>query len=158
PRSATALISLLGAHAGPGTAAAMGSAISAYDRVQRELEENHGVSVDPSVTAAAAALRDRLARLDQARASQVAMPTSTAEPVTAAARRTTGTREAVRTSRRWSLAAIAVASVAVIVAFWALRRPSVVAAESKLPIIAVTSIDDVRGDSSLDWLRLGLPR
>ena len=43
------------------------------------------------------------------------------------------------------------------IAVWTARRP-VGAAESKLPIVAVTSIDDVRGDSSLDWLRAGLPR
>jgi tetratricopeptide (TPR) repeat protein/TolB-like protein len=52
--------------------------------------------------------------------------------------------------------AAAVAVVA-ITGFWA-RRRTASAAASDHPIVAVTTIDDVRGDTSIAWLCAGLPR
>src|SRR6185503_8149969 len=65
---------------------------------------------------------------------------------------------AARTAKRWSLVALAGTAIAVAVAAWSARRGAIVAAEAKQPIVAVTSIDDIRGDTTLEWLRLGLPR
>ncbi|MGH7620361.1 MAG: BTAD domain-containing putative transcriptional regulator [Gemmatimonadaceae bacterium] len=156
PQSPAAATALLAAHAGPGTSAAITSALKTYDRISQNLAENYGAAIDPSVTAAAAALRDQLSRAEQSLSTDVILA---ATPTPAASeRRSTGTQAAVRTSRRWSFVALAGAALAITIAVWTARRPSAVAAESKLPIVAVTSIDDVRGDSSLDWLRAGLPR
>jgi len=155
PRSTRAASTLVGAHAGPGTAAALTSALNAYDRIRALLNDTYGVAIDSSITVLSATIRDQLNALP------VATPLTTEASVTVpsnAPRRTTDSRAAVRATKRWSLIALASAAAAIIVAVWTARRPSVVAAEAKLPIVAVTSIDDVRGDSSLDWLRAGLPR
>jgi tetratricopeptide (TPR) repeat protein len=57
---------------------------------------------------------------------------------------------------RWVLAAVA-ASI-VVALLWQFRRASNEASAATHLIVAVTSIEDVRGDSSIDWLRVALPR
>jgi DNA-binding SARP family transcriptional activator/tetratricopeptide (TPR) repeat protein len=58
--------------------------------------------------------------------------------------------------RRWILAAVA-ASI-VVALLWQFRRTSNEASAATHLIVAVTSIEDVRGDSSIEWLRVALPR
>ena len=162
PRSTVAVAILLQSHAGVGTSAALESALAAYDRVRQLLADTYDIAIDSSLTALAATLRDQLSRLPR----EVAIAITPATPVAAPApiatpappRRVSGTQAAARATKRWSLVALSGAALAIVVAVWTARRPSVVAAETRLPIVAVTSIDDVRGDSSLDWLRAGLPR
>src|SRR5205807_9047899 len=65
----------------------------------------------------------------------------------------------VRSKRYLVWAALGVAIVAVVLNGVRLARaPSALAGEARLPVVAVTAIDDVRGDSSVNWLRAGLLR
>ena len=61
-----------------------------------------------------------------------------------------------RRRRPWVLAALA-ASI-VVALLWQFRRASNEAAAATHPVVAVTSIEDVRGDTSIEWLRVALPR
>jgi DNA-binding SARP family transcriptional activator/tetratricopeptide (TPR) repeat protein len=177
PRSTPALMALLRAHAGAGTPAALTSAINAYERVKASLSENWGVRTDPSVAALAATFRDQLSSTSQhhgdirtpesvlnqhvdegaivaerpsAAHLRPALAPISLNPIPPAAARWT--------SRRWLLAGAGLAAALLAIAGWAALRPPTMAAESKQPIVAVTSIDDVRGDTSIMWLRAGLPR
>lgn len=60
--------------------------------------------------------------------------------------------------RRWSVVLGVVAASLVVALVWRLRHPSAEASAATRPIVAVTSIEDVRGDTSIDWLRVALPR
>src|SRR5262249_22918132 len=155
PRSTAAAGSLGSAHAGQGTAAALTSAVNAYDRIRALLAGTHGVAIDASITTLAATIRDQLSVIPGEPPLMLGSPFALPSESSVV---TTNTRGATRATKRWPLIALASAAAAVVIAVWTARRPSVVAAEAKLPIVAVTSIDDVRGDSSLDWLRAGLPR
>jgi len=119
----------------------------------------------PSSSSAAAAIArlktQRLAAREPAIAAASASaakspPTSAAEstaPVEAALS-APASRSALR--RPWVLAALA-ASI-VIALLWQFRRVSNEASAATHPIVAVTSIEDVRGDTSVEWLRVALPR
>jgi DNA-binding SARP family transcriptional activator/tetratricopeptide (TPR) repeat protein len=61
-----------------------------------------------------------------------------------------------RRRRPWVMAALA-ASI-VVALLWQFRRASNEASAATHPIVAVTSIEDVRGDTSVEWLRVALPR
>jgi DNA-binding SARP family transcriptional activator/tetratricopeptide (TPR) repeat protein/TolB-like protein len=181
PRSPPAFVALLRAHAGAGTPAALSSAISAYERVKASLSENWGVRTDPSVTALATTFRDQLSvgshhhgdiQTPESRLSwhvhenaavvetpTTASPTAHQRPALAPISLSPIPLAASRwTSRRWVLAGAGLATALLAIAAWAALRPPTMAAESKQPIVAVTSIDDVRGDTSIMWLRAGLPR
>jgi DNA-binding SARP family transcriptional activator/TolB-like protein len=158
PRSATALAALLRAHAGPGTSAAISSALAAYDRARAMLDESYGTTVDASVTAFVATLRDRLTHAEQQLAGMVITPSIETPAKSVADVPAVSESVVSRMARRWSLAAMVLVAGVALIAIWAARRPPAAAAESKQPVVAVTSIDDVRGDSSIAWLRAGLPR
>ncbi len=60
--------------------------------------------------------------------------------------------------RRQSLVLATLAVALVVTLAWRFRYNSVEASAATRPIVAVTSIEDVRGDTSIDWLRVALPR
>ena len=159
PRSTPAFLALLRAHAGAGTPSALTSAVGAYERVKAWLHENFGLRADPSVTALAATFRDELAGSTSLH-SDIKAPNNRSVPFDPAA--TSLDRAPASTlrlaPRRWLLLGAGFAAALVAIAAWAALRPPTMAAESKQPIVAVTSIDDVRGDTSIAWLRAGLPR
>ncbi|HEV8447280.1 MAG TPA: hypothetical protein VGQ44_10680 [Gemmatimonadaceae bacterium] len=60
--------------------------------------------------------------------------------------------------RRRPLVLASLAAAIVIAVVWQFRRASSEAAAATHPVVAVTSIEDVRGDTSIEWLRVALPR
>ena len=60
--------------------------------------------------------------------------------------------------RRWPVILGALAASVVVALIWVARHTSPEASAATRPIVAVTSIEDVRGDTSIDWLRVALPR
>jgi DNA-binding SARP family transcriptional activator/tetratricopeptide (TPR) repeat protein/TolB-like protein len=169
PRSTTAFAALLGAHAGAGTRVALASALGAYDRVARSLFETYGVRPDSAVVALADRMRADLARKeremplvasahgldDERRLAESPPPPA---PQTASVTTTSlGTPRRSSISRWRILLGVAV-SVAAVAAVWGWHRASASARPSNHPIVAVTTIDNVGGDSSITWLRAGLPR
>lgn len=161
PRSSAAFVALLHAHAGPGTATALAGALDAYDRAERALAENYDVRPDASVVAVVSTLHQQLASVE-GEPSSAGITTSNERlprmsPV-ASTRASLPTIRRLPRARRWWWPAIGIAATLLFVAVWAMRRSPIVAAEATGPIVAVTTIDDVRGDSSIAWLRAGLPR
>ncbi len=70
-------------------------------------------------------------------------------------------RESKSQASRWGRGSflVAVLAASIVVAFaWRSRRATGEASAATRPIVAVTSIEDVRGDTSIDWLRVALPR
>lgn len=157
PRSASAFTALLTAHAGPETPAALTSALAAYDRIREVLLTQHGVRPAPSVTELAASVRERLTTTDRAFTDAVA-PAPSNDPSAAVAAAGSPTTTARPRTRLGLIIAAALVIALGWLGLWSLRRPNIVAAESKHPIVAVTTIDDVRGDTSIAWLQAGLPR
>lgn len=163
PRSTAAFTALITAHAGPDTPAALTSALNAYERTRTSLLEHHGVRVGAPINELAASIRERLSRSDAALSDSVAadhaVRPSIQSPSSDDGSALVRPRSPVRRhpARVWFAVGGAVIAIGLI-ALWSARRPPVVAAEARHPIVAVTSIDDVRGDSSIAWLRAGLPR
>ncbi len=182
PQSTSAFVALLRANAGAGTPAALTGALATYDRVRRSLFESYGVRPDATLTALVGQLREELAKREEsvARGSKVVSTPSSnppvaptrlavdaplvdapplgaipvdAEPIIAIA----APRRSRYGQRRWPWAAALAAAVVSIAAFWTWHR-SALARPSDHPIVAITTIDDVRGDTSVTWLRAGLPR
>ncbi len=60
--------------------------------------------------------------------------------------------------RRWPIVLGVIAASLVVALVWRVRNSSSEASAATRPIVAVTSIEDVRGDTSIDWLRVALPR
>lgn len=167
PRSTTAFTALLKAYAGPDTPAALTSALKAYDRTRESLLEHHAVRVAAPVAEFAASLRERLATSERALTDSVAaQPVGTGVDATPdgnnnadrAASPQPSIRVATPRRRTALLATIAFTITVGVVALWALKRSPAAAAEAGHPVVAVTTVDDVRGDSSISWLRAGLPR
>jgi tetratricopeptide (TPR) repeat protein len=64
-----------------------------------------------------------------------------------------------RPSTRRDLFLFGLVAASIVVALaWRSWRTSTDASAATRPIVAVTSIEDVRGDTSIDWLRVALPR
>ena len=157
PRSALAISSLMKALAGPATISALTAALAAYERAKRTLAEEHGARIDPNVSAMAERLRERLAELEHSvigtheDASVFAEQLGDSENVPA------GPRAAGR-SKRWTTSALAATVVlAALITLWLQRSPAS-AAPSRRAIVAVTSIEQAGNDTSVAWLRAGLPR
>jgi DNA-binding SARP family transcriptional activator len=157
PISEAALLALLQAESGAGTQRAISQALDAFDRARRLLRDEYDVRPTPSVIEAANAIRDRLApsfsaskAVDEVSVIPAALdsPIPNAQPLPVSRTR----------SRRISWWASGIAATLIVAGVWALRRSPVGAAESKRPIVAVTAINDVRGDTSISWLQAGLPR
>ena len=60
--------------------------------------------------------------------------------------------------RRWPVMVGVIAASLAVALVWRVRYVSSEASAATRPIVAVTSIEDVRGDTSIDWLRVALPR
>ncbi len=157
PRSKGAMAAVFRTHAGPNTPAAISSALQAFDRI-RLLSAEYDMPIDASITTIVAELHERLDRAPVFPSGAKDLAPADREPEEASARPSRRAHAIARTAKRWTFMALAATIVAVAFAAWSARRASIVAAESKQPIVAVTSIDDIRGDTTLDWLRLGLPR
>ncbi len=116
-----------------------------------------------SASAAIARLRTRRLAV-KAAAIAPASPHDVQSPPIFAAKSTTSleapsvapTSRSVARRRPWVLAALA-ASI-IVALLWQFRRASNEASAATHPIVAVTSIEDVRGDTSIEWLRVALPR
>lgn len=156
PRSALALSSLMKALAGPATIGALTSALAAYDRTKRILAEEHGKRVDAGVSALAERLRERLAELERS-----AVPTAGPPAIVEGPRHIEPAPPVERASQRsswWTRGALAAAvALAAVVTLWSRRSPASAAASHR-PIVAVTSIEQAGADTSVAWLRAGLPR
>ena len=156
PRSALALSSLMKALAGPATIAAFSSALAAYDRTRRILAEEHGVRVDPAVSAMADRLRERLAEMERSTVQTKETPVVTEEP--RHIEPVAPIEGARRVSKWWTMGAVAaVVVLAAFITLWSQRSPASAAA-TRRPIVAVTSIEQTGTDTSVAWLRAGLPR
>lgn len=93
------------------------------------------------------------------RERQAALPSPAVAPGAPAVARATApdTRSARRPRLPWPAVTIGAAAVLAAIAIWTSYRARGAAAPGH-PIVAVTTIDDVRGDTSVAWLRAGLPR
>ena len=170
PQSTLALISLLRAHSEAGTPAALTAAIAAYETHCHVLRDMYGAKPDATAAAAADSLRAQLVVCERELAaaaapvvaSRDASRPSPAEPPPPSR----PLREAedsipriwVPRLRRLTLAATAAVALVAVVGARALRRHAAVAAQPPRPVVAVENIEDTRGDTSIDWLRAGLPR
>ena len=90
-------------------------------------------------------------------ATTTSSPSAVASPPAAAPESTTRT-PSTATHRRPPFVLAGLAAAIVTALLWQFRRASNEAAASTHPIVAVTSIEDVRGDTSIEWLRVALPR
>ncbi len=95
-------------------------------------------------------------RVGQSPPISAAKSTTSLEAPSATPSAAPASRSAARRRRPWFLAALA-ASI-VVALLWQFRRASNEASAATHPIVAVTSIEDVRGDTSIEWLRVALPR
>jgi DNA-binding SARP family transcriptional activator/tetratricopeptide (TPR) repeat protein len=90
----------------------------------------------------------------------VALPDRTPvhAPVRATVVESTPPNKARAPRPRWPILFGVVAASLIVALIWRTRHPSAEASATSRPIVAVTSIEDVRGDTSIDWLRVALPR
>jgi DNA-binding SARP family transcriptional activator/TolB-like protein len=164
PESTLAFTSLLRARAATGTSASIIGALAEFDRVRNILWREHEVRPHEAVLSLVAELREQLASAQQR--EHLASSASAPLPVTPPVNRSpvTGTPPiAAAPSRRRPM--LQVAGVVIVTlgllttagAIW-LNRARAVAAEVRRPIVAVTTIADVAGDTAIGWLRAGLPR
>ena len=160
PSAPAPFVALLKAHAGAGTPVALASALAAFDRVSRSLFDTYDIRPDASVVELADRLRAQLSEQPRQAASAPSgsRPGAHDAPAAAAAARRSGGASAPRrrAPRLWPVAAIGVPAILASVAIW-LARPFGVSRAPGPPVVAVTTIDDVRGDTSITWLRAGLP-
>lgn len=166
PDSAAAFVTLLRAIAGPGTPAALRSALDEFERV-RDSQESRGVRPAPATTTIVAQLREQLILADRdfVEAMPLTIPTADYE---VPPRRGVKTRPEKSgaivverfSSRPWWQLGIAAAAAALLLltGILVVRRRPAIAMESARPVVAVTAIDDTHGDTSIAWLRAGLPR
>lgn len=162
PDSVAAFTTLLRAQAGPGTPAALRSALDEYARTRTQLAQSRGVKPAPAVQALAAELRDRLTAAEQELSETMRVPVAAAlAPVAAVppAILQGPARTVSLSPRAWRYVGAGAAIAALLlIGVLAVRRRSAAIPDTGRPVIAVTAIDDVRGDSSIAWLRAGLPR
>lgn len=137
--------------------------VSLHDRAGQPAEglvvAERWLDAAPGSAAAHAAverLRERLKKAaDTIPASHVSQPTI---PAAASVVDPPPRAESAHSWRRWPWVAAALAASIIAVLTWTLRHSSSVAAAATRPVVAVTSIEDVRGDTSIAWLRVALPR
>ncbi|HVX39583.1 MAG TPA: hypothetical protein VHB25_08420, partial [Gemmatimonadaceae bacterium] len=170
PRSTVAFTSVLRARSGPGTVAAYRAALSDFERLTRELRDQFGVHPDPVVLAVADELAARAASeelgkipvLDPTKKPGQSLAGTRPGPVDSTG---AGLPPAPDTPRRRRLSrarmsgAILLAGIVVVVGAlrWN-RTPRAQATDASRTIVAITSIANIRSDSSLAWLEDGLPQ
>src|SRR5438552_13355418 len=74
PDSPAAFTTLLRAQAGPGTAAALRSALDEYERTKKNLAQSHGVKPGTAVQTLVAQLRDQLTSAEQTLTDKMTPP------------------------------------------------------------------------------------
>jgi DNA-binding SARP family transcriptional activator/TolB-like protein len=142
PLSAAAGTAWLNAALGPGDPGADHAALAVYERIERRLKKEYDLAPAEPVAELARGAADRI----RARAAT--------EPVEIPSPGSGRTAPALR-RRRWVPAVAAVLALAA-VGWW--RWPGQRAEGSGRPIIAVTAIRNVSGDSTAQWLADGLPQ
>src|SRR5262249_2539738 len=146
PESALALTSALRARAGDGTTSSLESAIAEFERRRDAMWREQEVKPHTSVLAQVDELR---AQLSIARSKEMLLRAAAEMlPKTLAPRR--------RRARAIGVAAGLVLFGAAAGGVAMYRRSN--DAESRRPLVAVTAIEGVAGDTSVAWLRAGLPR
>ncbi len=159
PSSPLAFTTLLRARSGPDTPAARHATLDDYARLREWLEDEHGLRPDAAVGTLAAELEARVTADEHARA--VALAVRSPSPAATAPRPTGPTLPPNRPTRHWwrpALGIAGLAGLAVLGMALVLRRPVAVAATAGTPVVAITDIVNVRGDTALDWLEDGLPQ
>lgn len=159
PSSPLAFTTLLRARSGSDTPAARRAALDDYARLRDWLEEEHGIRPDPAVGTLAAELEARVVGDERATALDLAVrppagagaapPPAGPGPVSSPS------------TRRWWRAALGVAGLAGLALLGVAlvqHRPIAAAATAGTPVVAITDITNVRGDTALDWLEDGLPQ
>jgi DNA-binding SARP family transcriptional activator/TolB-like protein/Flp pilus assembly protein TadD len=149
PLSADAALYIINARKAPGTRESALAALHDYDALAARLARDYEAVPDARVAALAATLRERI---------EAGTDTSPARPPLSAAR-----NRSTSSARRRTLAAIAASAVSLVllgaVIFLAGRRAAADTAvphEADRPVVAVTLVQNVRGDSSIAWLQDGL--
>ena len=170
PRSTPAFISLLRARSGPGDLTAMRAAVNDYGRLCTWLEAEYGVLPDSAVSELVTRLEASILSAERSAADAVqtqapaetemlpiAVAVSGAQPapiVQASAPRPRPWRRV----RHTAFAAFgAIAAVLVSVAVFR-RAPHAAAATATRTVVAITGIENLRGDTALAWLEDGLPQ
>jgi DNA-binding SARP family transcriptional activator/TolB-like protein len=171
PESTLAFTCLLRARADPGNATAITGALAEYERVRDSLWREYEVRPHAAVLELVAELREQRASIEQAqvaptiRSASVAPASARATPrkldtslVNPPSSKAVDSSSRIRAGQRaWQLGALTVALI-IAIGIWTARKGTIVAAEARRPVVAVTAIDDVVGDTSVAWIRAGLPR
>ena len=157
PQSSAAFISLLRARAGPDTADAVRAALAEFARVREWLATEYGIRVDPAAERVADEIEARGARAESELATSLTPPPvpPAPGPTSAVSERPVRSRWAT-TRARLGIAAVA-AAIAFAAIFLRLRGPHAAAATTRT-VVAITSIENLRGDTTLAWLEDGLPQ
>src|ERR1043166_6867962 len=154
PDSTPAFTSVLRAESGPDTPAALRGALAEFERLRDTLRDDHGIRPASAVHDLVSELHERLVAAEEGAGDAAA----SIVPARVATMPSIAPRSSSRMPR-WSVGLAGAAGiVVVIIGLWATRRRAVAAPEYPRPIVAVTTIDDVRGDTSMAWLQAGLPR
>lgn len=145
PLSVEAALALIDAREAPGGREAALAALADYDALAARLARDYEARPDPRVAAIATALREKI----EGGAGDGAIEVAAHPPIAPARRRT--------------LSAIAASATTLVLLgaglFLAGRRAAATPAvppRAERPVVAVTLVQNVRGDSSLSWLQEGL--
>jgi DNA-binding SARP family transcriptional activator/tetratricopeptide (TPR) repeat protein/TolB-like protein len=178
PPSRAAATALLNALAAPGTTDALRAALSDYDRLARRLGREYESPPDPRVAALAAGFREQLrlaagtvSRVEALRRPPLETDAHSDANTEAAAVMPSGDRTAAavpppevrRRGRRrargwqlWTAGAVLVAGVGTAFGYHAMSARALSDAAAAQPVVAVTNVTNVRGDTSIAWLEDGL--
>ncbi len=162
PRASAPFVALLRAEAGAGTPVALASALAEFERISQALLDTYDIRPDAAVVELTERLHNALAShpghpvADAPRLSALAAAVPADRPVRAAF--AASSHPAPRRGPRvWPVALLGIAAALTSVALWLTHRDRTTRVPGP-PVVAVTTIDDVRGDTSVSWLRAGLPR
>ena len=162
PQSSAAFVSLLRASAGPATGEAARAALAEFARVRDWLATDYGIRVDPAVRQVVDEIEARRARAESDLAVAVT-PARESAPAASAPLEPAPSAITVRSRSHWRIprARTLLVAVAALVAFAAIvlrvRAPHVASAATRT-VVAITSIANLRGDTTLSWLEDGLPQ
>lgn len=164
PESTLAFTSLLRARAAAGTSASIIGALAEFDRVRDVLWREHEIRPHEAVLSLVAELREQLASAQQREHLALSSPTTITlpierSPVVGDRSIPTAPAESRQRRRMFQVAGVVIVTLGLLTAgaVW-VKRARAVASEVRRPIVAVTTIADVAGDTAVAWLRAGLPR
>lgn len=167
PRSTVAFTSLLRARAGSGSIDARRAAVADFARVRDWLAADFGLQPDRAVYDVATEIELALAADERALAASIA---TTREPAQAAISPTSerpgsvaepaarARRSPLHRLRRVGLIALGATAGVLVAMLVRFRTPHATAATASRTVVAITEIENLRGDTALSWLEDGLPQ